>query len=430
MGENLLVLGLQWGDEGKGKVIDALSERYDIVMRFQGGANAGHTVHVGDEKFVLHLLPSGILRPGKLCVIGNGVVVDPECLLQEVDALAERNIEVSGKNLVLSDRAHLVLPHHKLMDGLQERALGRRKIGTTGRGIGPCYADKASRRGLRVADMMHTDAFSSKFRDLIALKNDELTLLYGAEPMDADELCGRYLAYGERIRPYVQDTLPLIAGALRDGRSILLEGAQGTMLDVDFGTYPFVTSSNVTAGGATIGTGLPPSRIDRVLGVAKAYCSRVGEGPFPTEQDNETGEHIRERGHEYGSTTGRPRRCGWLDGVALKHAVAVNGVDSLALMLMDVLSEMETLKICVAYGLDGRRLEHLPADAESLGRARPIYEEFEGWRTDVSGARSLDELPAEARQYVSAVEAVAGVRVDIVSVGPERSQIARRTADG
>ena len=429
MVQNLLVLGLQWGDEGKGKVIDALSSGFDIIVRFQGGANAGHTVHVGQEKFVLHLLPSGILRPGKLCVIGNGVVADPECLLEEIEALRGRSIQVSPDNLAVSDRAHVVMPYHKLLDGLQEAALGKGRIGTTRRGIGPCYADQAARLGLRFAELVQPERLERRLRALIEMKNREVTLLYGAEPLDADKVCAQYREYGERLRPYVRDTAALLSEAVRRGRSILLEGAQGTLLDVNFGTYPYVTSSNVTAGGAAVGSGIPPTRIDRVLGVVKAYCTRVGDGPFPTEQDNETGRLLRERGHEYGATTGRPRRCGWLDAVALRHAVAINGVTSIALMLTDVLSALKTIKACTAYELDGRRVADFPADAEVLARVRPVYEEFPGWQSDISPVRLIDDLPRAARDYVAAVERIGGAPVQMVSVGPERDQIARRRAD-
>ncbi|MDP6107071.1 MAG: adenylosuccinate synthase [Candidatus Brocadiia bacterium] len=430
MVENLLVLGLQWGDEGKGQIIDALSDRYEIIIRFQGGANAGHTVRVGDEKFVLHLIPSGILRPGKLCIIGNGLVVDPECLLDEIDALRERGIDVGPQNLAVSDRAHVVLPHHKIIDKLQDAALGERKIGTTGRGIGPCYADKAARRGLRLVEMMRPQTLRRRLEQLAAVKGRELTELYGADPIKVDELYAECSAHAERLWPFVCDTLPLVSEALRDGKPILLEGAQGTMLDVNFGTYPYVTSSNVTAGGAAVGTGIPPSRIDRVLGVVKAYCSRVGDGPFPTEQDNEIGQLLRKRGREYGSTTGRPRRCGWLDGVALRHAVAVNGADGIALIGMGVLSTFEKLKICVAYRVNGRQVSSLPSDGEDLAQAEPVYEEFEGWQTDLSGAKTIDQLPHAAGEFIKALERTAGVPVEMASVGWERRQIAGRTGNG
>jgi len=428
MGENLLVLGLQWGDEGKGKVIDALSGDFDVVVRFQGGANAGHTVQVKEEKFVLHLIPSGILHPGKLCIVGNGVVVDPQCLLEEIDGLEARGIDVSG--LILSDRAHVVMPYHKVLDSLREAALGKRKIATTGRGIGPCYADKAARCGVRVVDMMRPATLRRKLKEVLAAKNKELVQLYGAEPIEFAEVFAAYEAYAERLKPYVRDTVPLVRDLLEKGKSILLEGAQGTMLDINFGTYPYVTSSNVSAGGAAVGTGIPPNRIKRVMGVVKAYSSRVGAGPFPTEQDNDIGKTIRERGHEYGSTTGRPRRCGWLDGVALRHAASVNAPDSIAVMLMDVLSVLAELKVCVAYKLNGQEIENFPADPDHLAEAEPVYETFEGWQTDISGVRSIDKLPRAARDYLAAVEEVTGARAEMVSVGPEREQIARRTCDG
>jgi len=428
MADNLLVVGLQWGDEGKGKVIDALCEDYDIVVRFQGGANAGHTVQIDDEKFVLHLIPSGILHRGKTCVIGNGVVVDPECLVEEIDALEARGIPVS--DLIISDRAHVVLSYHKLLDGLLEEALADKKIETTRRGIGPCYADKAARCGLRLVEMMQPDRLRERLQHLLSLKNRELTGVYGIEPLDFEQLYEECRGHAERLRPYVRDSLPIIHRALKDGRPILLEGAQGTMLDINFGTYPYVTSSNVSAGGATVGTGIPPGRIDRVLGVVKAYCSRVGGGPFPTEQDNEIGWAMRERGREYGSTTGRPRRCGWLDGVALRHAVAINGADAIALMLLDVLSEFPELQICSAYKLDGEILDDFPADADTLARVEPVYEKFEGWQCEISSAKRLDELPRAARQYVAAVEQIAQTPVEMVSVGPERDQIVRGMSDG
>jgi len=430
MAENLLVLGLQWGDEGKGQVIDVLADRYDVIVRFQGGANAGHTVRVGREKFTLHQIPSGILRTGKLCIIGNGAVVDPEGLLEEIDTLEKRGLQVHGR-LLVSDRAHVVMPYHKILDGLQDasRAVGK-KIETTGRGIGPCYADKAARRGLRLVEMMQPQTLQARLKELATAKNRELTALYGADPLDVEALCAAYSGYAERLRPFVRDTLPVIGAALANGKSILLEGAQAAMLDIEFGTYPYVTSSNVTAGGAAVGTGIPPSRIDRVLGVMKAYCSRVGGGPFPTEQDNEIGQLMRDRGEEYGSTTGRPRRCGWLDCVALRHAVAVNGPDSVALTGLPVLSALPKLKICVAYRLAGQVVKHVPADPDALAQAEPEYEELDGWQTDISGAKALEEMPRAARDYVAAVEAAVGTTVDMVTVGRGRGQIARRTGNG
>jgi adenylosuccinate synthase len=395
-------------------------------MRFQGGANAGHTVRIGGEKFTLHLMPSGILREGKLCVIGNGVVVDPECLLQEIQELKKHGVQVDGR-LVVSDRAHVVMPYHKTLDLLQESALAKnRKIQTTGRGIGPCYADKVARRGVRMGELVRPTALRRKLEDVLPLKNKELTRVYGGKAVRLDSLCRQYSEYGRKLRPYVQDTLPLVAEALARGDSILLEGAQGAMLDVEFGTYPFVTSSNVSAGGAAIGAGIPPGRIDRVLGVVKAYCSRVGGGPFPSEQTNMIGQMLRERGEEYGSTTGRPRRCGWLDCVALRHAVAVNGAESIALTGLPVLSAMATLQVCVAYKLNGKTLQTFPADAETLERVKPVYEKLPGWQTDISGARTMEELPRACRDYIALIEEKTGVQVEMASVGRERGQIVRR----
>jgi len=430
MRENLLVLGLQWGDEGKGQVIDVLADRFDLIVRFQGGANAGHTVRVTGEKFTLHLLPSGILRPGKLCIIGNGVVVDPECLLEEIKELNKRGISVDGR-LMVSDRAHVVLPYHKTLDELQDAARAKgKKIETTRRGIGPCYADKAARRGLRMVELVEPAALRRRLEEIVPAKSKELTEVYGGRPIDIDGLYAELLGYADRLRPFVCDTLPVIADALAGGKPILLEGAQGAMLDVEFGTYPFVTSSNVSVGGATVGTGMPPSRIGRVLGVVKAYCSRVGGGPFPTEQDNEIGDLLRERGDEFGSTTGRPRRCGWLDGVALRHAVAFNGADGIALMGLPVLSALPRIKICVAYRLNGQTVSCVPADANALAQAEPVYEEVTGWQRDISKVKAFDDLPQAARDYVAVIERVVGAPVEMASVGRERGQIVRRTPNG
>jgi len=428
MAETLLVLGLQWGDEGKGQIIDFLADGYAVVVRFQGGANAGHTVSVGGEKFVLHLIPSGILHPGKLCVIGNGVALDPEELLREVQNLEEKGVAVRD-SLAVSDRAHLVMPYHKLLDAAKENDLGAGRIGTTGRGIGPCYADQAARWGLRVAELLQPDLFKERLSAVLSLKNRILTSVYGMEPLDIDVVYGQYCAYAEELRPLVRDTVSLLSDALKGGKKILLEGAQGAMLDINFGTYPYVTSSNVAAGGASVGTGIPPSRIDRTLGVVKAYCSRVGEGSFPTEQDNETGERIRRVGNEFGSTTGRPRRTGWLDSVALRHAGAVNGVDSVAMTALSVLSEFKRMKICVAYKLDGQTISHFPSDGRTLDRVQPVYEELEGWQTDISGVRSWDELPRQTRDYLDAVEQAGKVRIEMITVGRDRGQIVRRTPD-
>lgn len=429
MGQTLLLVGLQWGDEGKGKVIDALCERFDVVIRFQGGANAGHTVHIGREEFILHLVPTGILHPEALCIIGNGVVVDPPGLLKEIAGLRERGIKVA-ENLVVSDRAHVVLPHHKALDRAREASRGKDRIGTTGSGIGPCYADKASRDGIRLADMLEPELFRVRLGALMDRSNRILENVHGAEALDCDAVYEEYRGHAEELRPHVQDTIPLVHGALNDGKNILLEGAQGSLLDLDFGTYPFVTSSEVI-GGAAVGTGIPPARIDRVIGLAKAYCSRVGAGPFPTEQDNEVGETIRrtiERagGREYGATTGRQRRCGWLDGVALRYTAGLAGVNSIAVSVLDVLGAFETVKVCTGYVVDGRELDGFPASPTVLAQVEPVYEELEGWQSDISGATSWEELPPQARSYLEFVQELAGAPVEFVSVGPDRSQVIER----
>jgi adenylosuccinate synthase len=432
MGETLLLVGLQWGDEGKGKIIDALAERYEVVIRFQGGANAGHSVQIGDEKFVLHLVPTGILHPEALCIIGNGVVVDPAALVEEVRALQERGVKVA-ENLVLSDRAHVVMPYHKVLDRAGDASLGRHKIGTTGRGIGPCYADKASRSGIRFAELMDADLFRARLRAALQAYNPVLHAAYGEQPLDADAIYEEYRGYAKELEPYVADTIPIVHRALEEGKNILLEGAQGSLLDVEFGTYPFVTSSDVI-GGATAGTGIPPTRIDRVMGLAKAYCSRVGAGPFPTEQDNEIGKTIRRTieehgGREYGATTGRARRCGWLDGVALRYTARLAGVKGIAVSVLDVLGAFDTVKVCTAYRVDGKELASFPANARVLAEAEPVYEELEGWGCDVGGATGWDELPPQARGYLRFMEELTGARVEFVSVGPERTQVIERTAD-
>jgi len=432
MGETLLLVGLQWGDEGKGKIIDALAERFEVVIRFQGGANAGHTVRIGNEQFVLHLVPTGILHPDALCIIGNGVVVDPQALVEEIAALRQRGVKVA-ENLAVSDRAHVVLPHHKVLDRMAESSRGKDKLGTTERGIGPCYADKAARWGIRFAEMMEPDIFRDRLEAVLRTYNRIFQAVYGAEPLDCDAVYSEYRAYANELRPFVRDTVPLVHEALSSGKSILLEGAQGSLLDVDFGTYPFVTSSEVI-GGAALGSGIPPGRIDRVVGLAKAYCTRVGAGPFPTEQDNEIGRTIRQTiqehgGREYGATTGRPRRCGWLDGVALRYAAQLAGVSTIAVSVLDVLSAFETIKVCTAYRVDGQVARTFPANAWVLQKAEPIYEELEGWQCDISGATSWQDLPRQARRYLDFMQELAGARVGFVSVGPERKQVIERKPD-
>jgi len=424
MGNTTLLIGLHWGDEGKGKVIDVLAAEAKLVIRFQGGANAGHTVHSGGEKYVLHLIPSGILHPNAVCIVGNGVVVDPESLLAEIEGLQARNVNVTD-NLIVSDRAHVVLSVHKLLDKVREEARGAGRIGTTGRGIGPCHADKVARRGIRLAEFIDPPVFRQCLDVLLAEHNAVLEKVYGQTPLDADELFAQYAPIAEKLRPYVKDALPVIHAALGRDEKILLEGAQGSLLDINFGTYPFVTSSEVI-GGAPAGAGIPAGRINHVLGVVKAYSTRVGAGPLPTEQENDTGERIRELGNEYGATTGRPRRCGWLDCVALRHSVQLSGVDTVALTLLDVLSAFDTLKICTGYRLDGEMLTGFPASIDQLGRVEPVYEDLPGWNSDITGARTWDDLPPNAQNYVEAVEQAGGARVGIVSVGPDREQTIQR----
>lgn len=415
-----VLVGAQWGDEGKGKIIDVLTEQADVVVRYQGGNNAGHTVEVGDEKYVLHLIPSGILYPGKLNVIGNGVVVDPVALLEEVDHLQSRGIVVNG-NLLVSNRAHLVFPYHRLLDAIREEQKGKGKIGTTKRGIGPAYADKVGRTGLRVVDLLAPDKFSEKLRAKVRETN-EIARAFGAKPLSFKKINDEYLAVGQKLKRHIADTVKLLNRLEREGRQILFEGAQGTHLDIDFGTYPFVTSSTTTAGGACGGTGIPPHRIERVVGVMKAYTTRVGEGPFPTELLNDQGSQLRETGREFGATTGRPRRCGWFDSVATRYAVMVNGIDELAVTKLDVLDDLPKIKVCVAYKLDGKVTDTVPADVDALQRCVPVYQEFDGWQTSTKAIRDFDKLPKKARVYLQKLGQLSGARLSIVSVGPRREE--------
>jgi adenylosuccinate synthase len=415
-----VLVGAQWGDEGKGKIIDVLTEQADVVARYQGGNNAGHTVEVGDEKYVLHLIPSGILHSGKLSVIGNGVVVDPLALLEEIEHLEDRGILING-NLLVSDRANLVLPYHKLLDEIRETQKGKRKIGTTKRGIGPAYADKVARTGIRMADLLVPERFTAKLRHKLR-ENNEIFKAFGAKPLSFANINKDYLAVGKKLRAYITDTVTLLNTAVRDGKNILLEGAQGTMLDIDFGTYPFVTSSNTTAGGACAGTGIPPHRIDRVVGVMKAYTTRVGEGPFPTELLDAHGAQLRETGREFGATTGRPRRCGWFDAIATRFSVMVNGIDELAVTKLDVLDNQSKIKVCVAYKLNGKLIETVPSDVEDLIRCVPVYQEFDGWQTSTKQARNFDDLPKQARSYLQKLAQLSGAKLSIVSVGARREE--------
>jgi adenylosuccinate synthase len=416
---NTVLIGSQWGDEGKGKIIDVLTSQVDWVVRYQGGNNAGHTVIIGDEKYVLHLIPSGILHEGRKCVIGNGMVVDIIALMDELKAVESRNISAEGR-LFVSDRAHVILPTHRAIDAAREAVRSDDdRIGTTKRGIGPCYEDKAKRCGMRICDFMQ-DGFEDKLRERVSAANKELAML-GAEPVDADEVVNDCRAAVDYLKSYFADTIPLLHEATVKGESILLEGAQGNMLDIDHGTYPFVTSSNASAGGATTGCGMPPHKIDCVLGVIKAYTTRVGEGPFPTELLDDVGEALRARGGEFGATTGRPRRCGWFDAVVAKQAVMVNGVTFWALTKLDVLDDFDTLLICTSYECDGRQVESIPACIDELARCKPVYEEMPGWKCSTSGAASFDELPDNAKAYIKRLEEITGVPVGILSVGPKRS---------
>jgi adenylosuccinate synthase len=420
---NTVLVGAQWGDEGKGKIIDVLTRDADVVARYQGGNNAGHTVLVGDEKYVLHLIPSGILHADKICVIGNGVVVDPLALLAELDGLRERGIE-PGDRFVVSSRAHVVFPFHGAIDARREARLQQaKKIGTTKRGIGPSYSSKVSRVGLRMADLIDP-AFPELLEPYLAESNDVLKAM-GAEPLDPAQVTSEYAAAASRLAPYVGDSVVVLNEALQAGQSILLEGAQGTMLDIDFGTYPFVTSSNASAGGAATGTGIPPHRIDRVIGVLKAYTTRVGEGPFPTELSDETGELLRKDGNEYGATTGRPRRCGWFDAVVAGYSARINGFDFWAMTKLDVLDGVETLKICVAYDCDGKIYKTVPPNTRNLRRCKPVYEEMEGWLTSTRDVTQLEDLPPKARAYVDRLCELTGVPLGILSVGPKRRSTLR-----
>ncbi len=416
---NTILIGAQWGDEGKGKIIDVLTERVDWVVRPQGGNNAGHTVEIGEERFVLHLVPSGILTPGKRCVIGNGVVLDPVALVEEIQGVVKRGFTVEGR-LFISDRAHVVFPYHRMLDaqGEARRAKGD-QIGTTMRGIGPTYGDKAARFGLRMCDLVDPE-FPALLRSRVEEKNRVLAAM-GAPVVSYDEVLASTQKAMETLRPLVCDTIPLLHGAVERGENILFEGAQGILLDIDFGTYPYVTSSNASSGGAATGSGVPPNRMDHVIGVLKAYTTRVGEGPFPSELTDATGEELRRVGREFGATTGRPRRCGWFDAVVARHAVMTCGVDEWALTKLDVLDGFETLKICVAYELDGKRIEHFPANIREVARCKPVLEEIPGWSVSTRDVTRFVDLPDAAKRYIARLEQVTGVPVGILSVGPRRS---------
>lgn len=418
---SVAIIGCQWGDEGKGRVVDLLSGRVDMVVRFQGGNNAGHTVIKGNDEFKLHLIPSGILYPDVVCVIGNGVVLNPEVLIEELDDLESKGILTD--NLRISCNAHLVMPYHIVLDKAGEHRLGKSKIGTTHKGIGPVYADKALRMGIRAQDLQDLKIFKTKLEESLKLNNTIIEKIYGLAPLDMDEIFNKYRQYGKRIEKYIVDTTFLLCEALDKNKKVMFEGAQGTMLDIDHGTYPYVTSSSTIAGGVCVGAGIGPSRLDEVLGVVKAYSTRVGSGPFPTEDSSKTGEYLREKGHEYGTTTGRPRRCGWLDAVVLKYSIMLNSIDSIALTKLDILSGLKKVKICTGYKYDGKVYGDMPCHQTILHKCTPVYEEFEGWSEDISGVRNFEDLPKQARNYIKNIEKIIGLPVSIISVGAERSEI-------
>lgn len=420
-----IVLGAQWGDEGKGKMTDYLAEEANVVVRYQGGNNAGHTVEVGEKQYKLHLIPSGILHDEKLNVIGNGVVVDPKAFFTEIDYLKEEGVKVTPEKLIVSDRAHVIMPYHKVLDKLKEKARGKNDIGTTGKGIGPCYTDKFERCGIRVCDLIDKEVFKEKLKDNIEMKNKYIVNVLGGEPLSFEEIYEEYSNYGEELKPFVKDTSVRVYNEIKEDKTVLFEGAQGMLLDIDYGTYPYVTSSNTTAGGIANGVGIGPNMITNAVGIAKAYTTRVGKGPFPTELEDETGEWIREKGHEYGVTTGRSRRCGWLDIVILKTSVRVSGLTSLAVTKIDTLAGLEKVKMCVGYKFNDEIIDYFPASLEDLAKCEPIYEEFDGWDESVANARSYEELHPNARKYLERIEELTDTRISIVSVGPRRDQTMR-----
>ena len=416
----IVVIGTQWGDEGKGKIVDYLAEQADVIARYQGGNNAGHTVVVDGNEFKLHLLPSGILYKGKTCVIGNGVVIDPAVLIKEMNGMKEKGIDPSG--LRISNRAHVIMPYHRLLDEVEEISRADQKIGTTKRGIGPCYMDKNARSGIRMVDLLDEEEFCAKLKRNLEAKNHLLQAVYGTNGFDFESMKTEYLAYAEQLRPYVVDTAAVLDRAVKAGQKILFEGAQATQLDLDHGTYPYVTSSHPIAGGACVGAGIGPTKITKVIGVVKAYTTRVGEGPFPTELLDATGDLIREEGHEYGTTTGRPRRCGWLDACVVRYAGYVSGIDYMAITRLDILDKLPTLKLCVAYKYKGEIINEFPASLKVLDQVEPIYEEMPGWQEPTSHIRSYEELPLNARNYLERLSEVSDIKIGVVSVGPGREQ--------
>jgi adenylosuccinate synthase len=419
---NYCVVGLQWGDEGKGKIVDILAEHSDIVVRYSGGANAGHTVIVGDDRFALHILPSGSIRPDTICVIANGVVVDPDVLTKGIETLAQTDISLNGR-LLISENAHVVLDYHKKEDQLREESLGKNKLGTTVRGIGPCYADKVGRSyTVRMGDLRNLEELKAKLQTIVEYKNKIFAALYDAEPIRADEILEKCKSYADKFLPFITDTTEFLHKSIADGKSILFEGAQGSLLDLDHGTFPFVTSSNSSSLGMSAGCGVPAKLVDKLIGVAKAYTTRVGAGPFPTEQDNETGQYIRDKGNEYGTTTGRPRRCGWFDAVAVSYAVTIGAVDSAALIHLDTLSGLKELKICTAYKINGEEKTFFPANTARLSQASPIYETVPGWDEEITEVNDFHDLPANAQDYICRIEEIVKKPITIVGVGPKRKQ--------
>ena len=417
---NVVVIGAQWGDEGKGKITDLLSRSADVVVRYQGGVNAGHTIVVEDKVLKLHLIPSGILYPKTICLIGSGTVVDPKVMIKEIEMLVDNEIEISG--LKLASTAHVTMPYHRLLDKAMEKQRGDQKIGTTGRGIGPTYADKSQRNGIRVIDLLDEEKLRERLKVPLEEKNGVLQKIYEVEPLDLDKIIDEYLEYGNRLRPHVVDCTRAIHHAARNKKNILFEGAQGTLLDLDHGTYPFVTSSNPISGGACIGAGVGPTLIDRVIGVAKAYTTRVGEGPFPTELRGKINDQLCDRGGEFGTTTGRRRRCGWFDGVIGRYSVEVNGLDCLAITKLDVLDELEEIHICIAYELSGKRIDYFPSNAEDFGKCKPIFKVLPGWKCSTAKCRKLEDLPSKAMDYLRFLAELMEVPIAIVSLGPNRDQ--------
>jgi adenylosuccinate synthase len=419
---NIVIVGAQWGDEGKGKIVDLLTRYADFVVRFQGGSNAGHTIVLKGEKFVFHLIPSGILYRNKKCIIGSGVVLDPAVLIEEMDEIKGRGYFKDDSQLMISEETHLILPYHRRIDVAREKTF---KIGTTGRGIGPAYEDKVARCGIRLVDLMDEKVFREKLESNLTQKNAYLTQILNEKGFEFSEIFDEYLRYKNRLEKYVKNTSVILDGEIKKGKHVLFEGAQGALLDVDHGTYPYVTASNTLAGNACVGSGIGPTMINSVIGVAKAYTTRVGEGPFPTELQDELGEKIRQKGGEYGATTGRPRRCGWFDAVVVNHSIRLNGIRQMVITKLDVLNDFDTIKICVGYRADGKVFHHVPANLEVLKRSEPVYEELKGWKAEIKGVRDFKDLPADARRYLKRIEKLIGTRMTMISVGSERTETVR-----